>query len=338
MSLPWFFAVDHLASGGKAQLLGEGALDWQNAQDLSASGGRMFMRTYYNTGANTSFLKLFPALNAVAIGHRYSGNGNAGNHFSILRETASSPNRVSLMRASGVEVQAFVNGVAVGGLLPANTAELAYYEVAVRVHATEGWLIVRRNGVTLLSLTGINTKGSGGDTLSAWYFGSGGANAFCWNTDLYIREPPSQAAPFYGPILLRYLRPVSDDVANWPAVGSGAGNWGRVADANGHDGNTSYIESNVLGTESVLNMADLPAGVDSIIAVVPVAVSLAPSGGAPQIELGLTTGAGTLQTEPRTVGVGGYTTQMGAAQTQKPGGGGWSIAAVDELKLRIRAA
>jgi hypothetical protein len=322
MSLPWFFAYDHISAGQPTQAVGDGGL---TSQPQSIALNSTINRRVAEDGQYADHAKSIPATDRIAFGIRLSSIGELR-----FRAGGLSTNIVTVRQSSG-NLQVNINGTNHSTVVPI-PSEWFYVEVFIYSHATEGQVIVRFNGTEAFNMTNVNTRGSATSGITQV--------RIHWNssTDLYIREAPLEGSPFYGPIILRYLRPVSDDTAVWTPTGSGTGNWGRVADATGHDGNTSYVETNTLGNEDVYNMADLPAGVNSIIAVVPVTVSTAPSGGAPQVELGLTTGAGTVSTGTRTVGVSNYQTQMGAAQTEKPGGGGWSIAAVDELKLRVKAA
>jgi hypothetical protein len=322
MSLPWFFAYDHLNNGQLAQAVGEGAL---TTQPQSLGYNSTIQRRVAQDGQYTEHAKSIPATDRIAFGIRVSVMGELR-----FRAGGLSTNIVTV-RNSGGNLQVNINGTNHSTAVPIPSGWF-YPEVFIYSHATEGQVIVRLNGTEAFNMTNVNTRGAATSGITQV--------RIHWNesTDLYIREAPAEGNPFYGPIFMRYLRPVSDDTAVWTPTGSGSGNWGRVADASGHDGNTSYVETNTLNDEDVYNMADLPAGVNSIIAVVPVTVAIAPSGGAPQVELSLTTGAGTVSAGARTVGVSGYQTQMGAAQVEKPGGGGWGVADVDALKLRVKAA
>jgi hypothetical protein len=333
--LPWFYAVDHLAWGAAALLTQSAdALTVQSTSPITNTGERRYI-----VCDHSGFSKSFTPKQRVSVGVRLSLYTvlSTTTAFVVLRRTTLT-NAIELRSTGGGgTLRVVVNGVNYDTSFPLTTA-MAYYEVCVYAHATEGIAIVNVNGDEAFRVEGINTGAEFIETLFVAGNTGTGAAATGRATDLYIREAPTEGNPFYGPILLRYLRPVSDDTAAWTPTGTGTGNWGRVADASGYDGNASYIETQTLGDEDVYNMEDLPAGVNSIIAVVPLTMSTAPSGGAPQVELSLETAAGVVSTGTRTVGVSNYQTQMGQAQTEQPGGGGWSIAAVDELKLRVKAA
>jgi hypothetical protein len=333
MSLPWFFAADHLVAAISSLAIGPTAFDSAGAPP-AGSGGRL----YFQARSVSPSVKSVPSTATIAIGWR-GVNANfttAGPMVGLhVQGVTNAVVTVGSTGASGF-LRITANGTNYDSTVPLSNS-LTYYEVHAVCHATTGSVSVQIDGTVVFSVDNINTIGAGSvgyDKITYWVSSGSTVSIF---SDVYIREAPSEGNPFYGPILLRYLRPVSDDAAVWTPTGSGTGNWGRVADASGHDGNTSYVETTTPGNEDVYNIADLPVGANSIIAVVPVTVAIAPSGGAPQVDLGLTTSGGTVYTGAQTVGVSTYQTQLGVAQTEKPGGGGWSVAAVNELKLRVKA-
>ena len=331
MSLPWFFAVDHLPTGAAASLaLGDGALSG-GAATMEASNSRVQLRSSGDGGHKT-----IPTTAQIVVGARMKlGNFGSG-AFLGIRAFGASSDVIDLHRASQ-ELRVRVGATVYTPAVAVEAADFTVYfwEMHCVAHASAGSVTVRKDGVEVFTVSGIDTLGTGGSVgYSRVAFNPNSEGNLSYYTDLYIREAPESGNPFYGPILLRYLKPASDVQAQW-TPNAGTDNFNRLNQA--HDGDTTYVESDTLGDEDIYTLDDLPAGVNSVIAVVPVAVSVAPSGGAPQVELGIETAAGVVQTGERTVGVSNYQTQMGDAQVEKPGGGGWSIAAVNELKLRLKA-
>jgi hypothetical protein len=332
MQLPWFYAVDHLPGNESAtRVVGDGALSgvygaiptrWQDGRNCLAT-----------TNAS-SFDRTIPATARVVTGMRVHIGGSADTGYDLLRLTSASTT-VSL-QSNNLNPRYLV--VRIGSTNHTTTVPLValtwqYWELDVLADATAGSVTLRIDGVEVLSLTGLNT---GTDAFTRVRWSALQFTVYNHFTDLYIREAPAEGSPFYGPILLRYLKPVEPDVqAQWTPNG-GASNANRVNQV--HDGDTTYIETQTLGNEDIYDLEDLPPDVNSVIAVVPITTAVAPAGGAPQVEMGLETSAGTVYTQPRTVGVSVYQTQAGRAQVEKPGGGGWSIAAVNELKLRLKAS
>jgi hypothetical protein len=338
MQLPWFFAADHLPSSAAAALVaGDGALDAAAANTTVAVDGRMVIRV--NGSTFTPAFRTVPSSARLAAGMRLMTAANTtsttGAAIGFLQQGGSSW-VIRITGSAAATYTLYINATAYSTAVSISNGD--YVELSAFAHASAGWARLHVNGVEAVAVYDVATTPSGTAAFErvvfSGTFSSGATNSNI--TDLYIREAPEEGNPFYGPILLRYLKPVEPDVqAQWTR-NAGTTNASRVNQA--HDGDTTYIETQTLGHEDIYNLEDLPVGVNSIIAVAPITVAVAPAGGAPQVEMGLETSAGTLYTQPRTVGVSAYQTQVGRAQTEKPGGGGWSIAAVNELKLRLKAS
>jgi hypothetical protein len=338
MQLPWFFAADHLPGFAAAALAaGDGALDVAVASTTMAVDGRMTLRV--SAGSGTAALRTVPSSARLAAGVRLAvrTDATATTGAAIgFRQQGGSSWVIRIAGSASSTYTLYVGATAHSTAVLINNGD--YVELSAFAHASAGWARLHVNGVEAVAVYDVATTPSGTAAFDRVTFsGTFSAVSNVSNiTDLYIREAPEEGNPFYGPIMLRYLKPVVPDVqAQWTR-NAGTTNASRVNQA--HDGDTTYIETLTLDDEDIYNLEDLPVGVNSIIAVVPITVAVAPAGGAPQVEMGLETSAGTLYTQPRTVGVSAYQTQVGRAQTEKPGGGGWSIAAVNELKLRLKAS
>jgi hypothetical protein len=338
MQLPWFFAADHLLNNAAAALVaGDGALDAAAAFSTTIVDGRVTMRV--GGSASGPALRAVPPGSRLAAGVRLAATANTTTTTGAVigfRQQGGSSWVIRIAGSATATYTLYVGATAHSTAVPINNSD--YVELSAFAHASAGWVRLHVNGAEAVSVYDVATTPSGTAAFDRVVFsGNFSSSSIASNiTDLYIREAPAEGNPFYGPILLRYLKPVEPDVqAQWTR-NAGTTNASRVNQV--HDGDTTYIETQTLGDEDIYNLEDLPAGVNSIIAVVPITVAVAPAGGAPQVEMGLETSAGTLYTQPRTVGVSAYQTQVGRAQTEKPGGGGWSIAAVNELKLRLKAS
>lgn len=328
MSLPWFYAVDHLPSGaaGKPMILGDGALTSGGENPSNDTTlGRVVLQS---AGAMTKSVAASPRM---TIGARVRLS-NVSTNLEFLRFSNANGVLLNLFRNGGViEVR---RGATV---LAATTVILdtswQYVEFSALFHATAGEFELRSNGQVIVATAGVNTANvavSMGAT-AVEYRGSS-TPVSNW-TDLYIRDDDT----FHGPIKLTRLTLESDIEANWTR-NAGTSNFGRLIET-GSDGNTTYIESNILANADEYGVENLPQGVNSIIAVVPFAVSTAPNGGAPQIDLRTRVGAGgpLSASDPATVGVSTYQTQT-RPQALAPDGSNWSIAKVNDLQLRIEAA
>jgi hypothetical protein len=162
-----------------------------------------------------------------------------------------------------------------------------YYELAVVFDDTDGAFVLRAHGVSgteEVSASGINNANAavGAGCVRLDLRGSNSTSASMGYTDLYVRERADIESPgFHGPIELRLLDFEADVATDW-TPDSGTDNYARISGAQ-REALASYIETNTLGDKDRYELGDLPAELNSIIAVIPVAVGLAPSGGAPQV-------------------------------------------------------
>jgi hypothetical protein len=353
VSLPWFFAADHVPHNGAVTLLGgDGAFSQTTGSGIlnDATLGRVIIRSVGSstlTATSTGQLpyRLIPATQRIAAGMRLNALGGWGSTTNVTTHVSSfmrfaQPGTttpiISLGAGATGALRVAINGVAHDTAVTLPTGWF-YVEASVYMHATAGYVIVRFDGVEVHRVENVNTIGSGAAAVGLVAFTGGVATAAGNLTDLYIREAPETGNPFYGPITLRLLRPngtVSNDMTLVGATAHGA-----LADPTGTDQGTSYVETQTLGHATEVTLEDLPVGVNSIIAVVPVTVSVAPNGGAPQIDHRLRVGSGGALSlsSPATVGVSNYQSQTRSYTTQ-PDTTGWSIAAVADLRLRIEAA
>lgn len=338
VSLPWFFAVDHLKTQSGALNLAGGANAFSTVPDSGVIADPTLGRNVICQGNSVYAVVTLPSSTSICVGMRNRPEGATGTYYLMtLRQTGASTSIITV-GSTGVDgfYRVTVNGVNYDSTTVIQLA-WSYIELFAYIHATAGVIELRVNGQTIVMQENINTKGSGADTFgSLRIMGTTGTSAqFGYFTDIYAREAATRETAFYGPIEMIILRPSADVQANWTPNG-GANNYSRVMDSTGHDGDTTYIETAVADTEDIYTMPDVSAGVTSIIAVVPVAVGKAPSGGSPTITLGLTSGGSTTYGAAQTL-TSGYQSQVGAAQTEKPGGGGWTAADVNAMQMRIKA-
>jgi hypothetical protein len=318
-----YIAFDHLPVDANAQAVGEGALASVSSTNPSTVGVALFGgRRWMRCNSSGSYDEAVPPLKDLVAGQRaavFSATAAMAMDF----RTAAGASIVSLYRATGnlLEVR---QGASVLGRATRDLSVERYIEMRVRLSGAGADSVhLRVDGTDELILTGLNL---GSTPISAVRRGSA-----LYTTDCCIREAPAEGSPFYGPILMRLLRPVADVSTQWARNG-GTSNAGRLADPNGSDFDATYVESQTLGEIDEYTLEQLPPDVNSIIAVVDFSVSTAPAGGAPQIRRSLQTSAGTVAGPEQTVGVGGWRTQM-HVRPEKPGGGGWSRASVNELHL-----
>jgi hypothetical protein len=191
-----------------------------------------------------------------------------------------------------------VGGVEIGLTeSPAITAE-AYQHVEAMVFFsnTVGTVEVRVNGVTVLSLTGVDTVATSNVECSQVVFsgGQGGGaqggrmdDVFCYD------DTGSFNNTFIGDRRVLTLFPDADTVqADWTPVGSGTG-FGAIDEAN-PDGDTTYISAGIPDSNGVVSefgMENLPAGVSAISGVVLVNMSRKTEAGIANVQMSIISGA-----------------------------------------------
>jgi hypothetical protein len=337
MGLPFFLACDHLANGQpNAILIGEGALgtiSTGTSQNIATSDGIKGIRwsatgTFYHT-------PLFAPRRRVIVGlrHRFGDGGlpNLSTHQILigfrtggtLQLNATRPNTPSIAIRRGTTVLETIPGY--------GDATWRYVELVADIHPTDGSYELWIDGVMVTSATGVNTGSADVDNMCG---GAGQAGINNSSTHWYVKEWESETEPGrYGPLAFNFIQLDSDDSNdNW-APDTGTELFSRI---NAPHPGAGHIETQVLGARAKFGVEDLPAGINSIIAVVPVTVSQAPAGGAPRIACGAETGAGILLGDSAGTGLSGARTQTFALM-EKPGGGGWTTAAVNEAKLVLDA-
>jgi hypothetical protein len=350
VELPWFFAVDHVPASGtasgfnRAMIIGPSALTDAGSVSGVASvasllSGRIGLKVPPRT---SSFARIdVPPVVELTVGFRI------GSDFAIN----TTPAIIDLQTSAGTSLLALYHNHSTGKLevrrgatvLATGTATLTdlltyYVEFYALIDDTAGAFEVRVNGIEDMAGAGVNTANTSGSCERVVLISIGNNSTNAANvaiaTDIYIRE--ASGPSFYGPILLRPLRPTSDVQAEW-TPDTGTDNYARVNETTS-DQDTSYIESDTMGDRDIYELGDLPGGENSIIAVVGVTVAQAASGGAPLVATGISDGTNTVIGGGRAIGPQGtYQTQTTVFATA-PGGGPWSPGEVNALRLAVEAA
>jgi len=148
------------------------------------------------------------------------------------------------------------------------SAEWAYYEFKVYHHATDGYVELRRNGVTIGSV-GIDSSSAsvntGASSHSLRLMGINDNNALRCD-DLYIcNGDGSKNNDFLGDCIVECLRPNGDgthkDFTPYPGDSSSAvANFENVDDSTGPDEDTTYNEADTLGDKDSYTLEDLSPG------------------------------------------------------------------------------
>jgi hypothetical protein len=335
MNLPWFLACDHLADGQS-----NGLLIGDNALGTATTGTNYTIGTVdgikgarQNSSSATTWSLSFPAQRRIIVGLRWLCGTGVGATSPVIGLRTGGTIQLNLTQTALPATLVIRRGTTVLENISDGYTDAVwrYVELVADIHPTEGSYEVWIDGVMVASATGVNT---GSADVDGAYGGSGG-QILARVTDWYIKEWEDATTPGrYGPLSFNYL-PITSDVSNvdW-TPDTGTELFSRINDPYPDAG---YVETTTLGALAKFGVTDLPAGVNSIIAVVPVSVSHAPDGGAPQIALGAETTGGTAMATSRVTGTSSPNTQT-FPLTTKPGGGAWTAAAVNEMSLVLEAA
>ena len=147
------------------------------------------------------------------------------------------------------------------------------YEVKYLAHATTGTLIVRLDGVTVLSISGVSTAATGG-SVNQIQFGTGviGTQNAQWD-DMYVCDAVNATATqgrpnndFLGDVRIATLVPTAaGDTTGWtPSTGS---NYACVDENPANT--TDYVSASAssTGTRDLYNITDLSGSISAVIAV-----------------------------------------------------------------------
>jgi hypothetical protein len=340
-SLPWYFDFNHLPTGtdGRIYAIGDNAITSFSSTSTEvvtdANIGPVERRVINLVNTSTMTVAV-PAGTEFAVGFRMNIPGNFSGGEVLLNFMVGASVKLNLYLNSDRTISVRRSSTVLGTSTAAvNRPTGSYVEIATVMDDTVGTFELAIDGVVDegASGTGLDTSNAAGDVTSIQFRAASSFNPSRINfADLYIRG----VAERHGPIYLRPLLPTAD-VQEQFTPSAGSDNYALVADSSGSDGASTYIESSTLGHRDIYTMENLPAGVNSIIAVVAVTVAIAPDGGAPLIAAGVRVGEDVALGAGRAIGTSAYASQATVLTTQ-PNAQAWSISAVNSAELVVEAA
>lgn len=265
MTLLWIDGFDDYANGTEFLMKWDGA----SSQSHFLSGGR----TKGCIGLGNDFYgpnKSFPTGHATMIIGFALNKRNQGGTFSVsFWSTAFSQSQiVFLFDGSRISAQAYASGniPAVGATTPLAQSPASSvsidgwdsYELLVTLSPTAGVVKARKNGVEILSATGINTMPNAGATINGFMLQTYNGNPYV--DDLYVANGAgSRNNAFLGDCRVRQLVPVASG-ANTAFVPTGAANFQNAAEVPADT--ATYNAGTTDGTKDTYNLTDLtePAG------------------------------------------------------------------------------
>jgi hypothetical protein len=163
-----------------------------NAGNLSGSSNGTYAITAPNQGSYATVGFAFKTSNIVTIVRPLFSfrDGSANDQITLRTETTG-----ALTILSGTAV---VLGTSAAGLIAAATWN--YVEVQTFIHATLGSVVVRVNGTSVITLTGVNTQSVAANTVAQLFLRGPGTGQSTQFDDLYLTMGPG--ATFKGSITI----------------------------------------------------------------------------------------------------------------------------------------
>lgn len=312
-------------------LVGEGAVgDNITAQRLVATHaeGRVGVR-----------LLPFRAGGTIAAGRLFRLRDNAGNvtHLTIALTTGG---EIAVHR--GLLTDTLLGTSSGAGL---SAASWVYLEVGYVIDDSSGGVWVKVDGTDVLRLgayaltpTTLDTRNGGNASIDAVGFHTNStvaSNKACFD-DWYVVDT-SGSAPyndFLGDVRVLEIIPdgAGDETDFTPNAGN---NWQAVDEVPGHDGDTSYVESNTAGDEDLYSMTNPASSATTVYAAKVVVVARKTDAGDSDLELSLKSGT---TTDRVNVGLlsNSYAEYTSVYTANPDGPAAWTIAALDGVQVGQR--
>ena len=225
---------------------------------------------------------------------------------------------------------------------PVVTAEAyQHIEAVVFFSQTVGTVEVRVNGVTVVSLSGLDTVSSGlvecsQVSIGGAFSASGVGSQIHFIDDVFCYDDTgSFNNTFLGDRRVLTLFPNADTIqADWTPVGSGTG-FGAIDEAS-PDGDTTYISAGIPDSNGIVSefgMENLPAGVSAISGVVLVNMSRKTEAGIANVQMSVISGASeTAGTDQPMTEI--YTYRQDVFETDPASAAPFTVSEVDALLIK----
>lgn len=244
-----------------------------------ATGARTGARAYNSTANSHNARKTltFGTDTGIAgfafMGSAWPGSGTQS-LFSFMDVTGASGTRQFSIGVNASRQLVAHRGSSVGGTLlgtstSAFSSSISYHiQVKVLIHASAGTVDVLVNGVSWLTLTGVNTRGAAATTLGGIWIGQASTGDSCTFNfdDLYVCDTAGAANnDFLGDRKVVALLPsgAGSSTQFTPSAGSNFQN----VDESAPDDDTTYNSSSTIGHKDLYAMGDLASTAGTISGV-----------------------------------------------------------------------
>lgn len=269
-------------------------------------------------------------------------SGAAGATTSVMTFQNNSGGSIHVVIGRGgngeVVVQRFstVLATSAAGILPLNT--WCYVEVKVVIHDTTGSVVVKVNGATIHSLTGIDTRDSPSTDVAQVLLGGQWAgipaSGTAWD-DVYIADSTgSFNNDFIGDVIVEHLRPAADDTAQWLGSDGNSTNNYDLVDEAGTYSSTDYVTSSTVGQRDLYTVtSSAKSATTAVAAVMVVAVAVKTDTGSRGVKLDIKEGSGGTVRQSAELLLPTSYGELRATFDRKGDGTGWTVADVNALRI-----
>lgn len=330
---------------------------------IFTAGAELDTTAEFNGGATNNYANAYPVASPRRTGNYsfFMGGGYGGGSYSQLRQLFASSVAEFYLRlavdftgsggfaylklAGSAQLTLALDGASHRLVIPqVNITSLAILELGnwyvIEIHdklsdGVDGNVTLKINGVTDSSFTGkTNFAASPAvDEFTLKVFSGGD----CYVDDIAINDTSgAYQNSWIGPGGVYLLRPTgAGSIAEWTPSGAAA-NWDCV-DEVPHNGNTDYVYIDTTGKRDLYAMADLPPQMLSVDVVQPMIWASLSQAGISYIKPVLKLGASVTEDAQMNIVNVQPTYQIfrGSAIYEKPGGGGWTPADVNNLEAGV---
>ena len=296
------------------------------------------------TGANCQISRKIPAAAQVFVGFALAHNNVVtGVNFFYLAGDGGTTTHLSL-RWSATGVLALYRGATLLATATAITDPLVnsgfwhYLEMSATIDDTVGSVILRCDGVQILSFTGDTKNGGSNSTIDEVFWNTYvGTSGIVYLDDIYILDSAGSAPhnTFLGEVRIYTTLPTAAGATTqWtPSAGT---NFGAVDD-NPYSA-SDYVSTATSGNRDTYAMSDLPSGIGTIFAVRTIAIAKKSDAGAASLKV-VDRSGGTNYYGTTTALVTGDVSIPGAIRTVDPAtSAAWTASGVNALEAGVELA
>jgi len=346
MALLWCDGFDHYGTGatGRTNMLAGVWAALSTNLTPSATQARTGSNSLSHSGnSSTQARRVFPGATRATVGFGagiYLSSLPSTSNGVVLAEFRDSGNAAQIcvkLSTTGqvVVLRGNVSGAVLGTSDPVITAQAwHHYEIKALCADSGGAVEVRVNGVTVLDISGVDTRNSATSLIDQVAFGSENAIPLTYWDDVFAWDTAgSLVNDFIGPQRVYTRLPDADTAESDWTRNTGSTDFSTIDQA-APDGDTTYIAAATVGDISEFGLTGLPAEVSVVTALYAAPMSRKEDAGAANLRASLVSGASVAAGADRPI-TEAYTYWDDVFETDPATGAPWTPAAANAALLRL---